>query len=256
MIGTRFSRHALPPQPPSRSWQRRATRAGELLTYGQTLKPGVGGVTGITKSHGAAVSPDGKHVYVAGNGDDAVVTFGRDPANGALTWLGMQQDGVNGVDGLKYPAEVLVSSDGRHVYVACDGAVVVFSRDAATGLLSYVEHQKRLAGGIQGLGSSFGLAISPDGAYLYVVGSTTFTVTVFARDAISGTLALVEEKTNGVNGVSGMQFPERIAMSPDGVHVYVAGRTSNPSPSSARRGHREACVRRDAAGRHERHHGG
>jgi hypothetical protein len=32
---------------------------------------------------------------VNGYTDDAVVTFGRNPANGALTWLGRQQDGMN-----------------------------------------------------------------------------------------------------------------------------------------------------------------
>jgi 6-phosphogluconolactonase (cycloisomerase 2 family) len=227
MTGTRFPRHTLLGgalallvafAPPARA---------SVLTYVETLKPGVGGVTGIKNANGAAVSPDGLHVYVAGNGDDTLVTFARDPASGALTWRGLQQDGVNGVDGLKSPDEVLVSPDGRHVFVSCDDAVVVFARNAATGLLAYVQTQKRLVGGINGLGAPFGLAISPDGAYLYVVGFTTFTVTVFARNATSGSLTLVEEKTDGSDGVSGMQGPQRIAMSPDAAHVYVASTTSN-----------------------------
>src|SRR5262245_64276163 len=71
-----------------------------VLSYVQTLVPGAGGVTGMTDPYGAAVSPDGKHVYIAGSGDDTLVTFGRNPVTGALTWLGVQQDGVNGVDGL------------------------------------------------------------------------------------------------------------------------------------------------------------
>ncbi len=97
MTGTRFPRYTLIGgaalallvvlPPPARA---------NFLTYVQTLEPGVGGVTGITSSNGAAVSPDGRHVYVAGNTDDAVATFGRNPANGALTWLGVQQNGVNG----------------------------------------------------------------------------------------------------------------------------------------------------------------
>jgi 6-phosphogluconolactonase (cycloisomerase 2 family) len=200
-----------------------------FLTYVQTLEPGVDGVTGITSSYGAAVSPDGKHVYIAGSGDDAVVTFGRDPASGALTWLGVQQNGVNGVDGLEGPDEVLVSPDGRHVYVAAfDGdAVAVFARDTATGHLTHVQHRKQGVGGIQGLGSPFGLAISPDGAYLYAVETDSSSVTVFARDTSTGALALVEEKFEGLDGVGGMQRPQRIAISPDGAHVYVAGGMSN-----------------------------
>src|SRR5262245_19517095 len=200
-----------------------------VLTYVQTNVPGVGGVMGITNPNGAAVSADGLHVYVGGNSDDAVVTFGRNPATGALTWLGAQQNGVNGVGGLEGPTEVLVSPDGRHVYVAAseDNAVVVFARDAATGLLTYVQHQKQSVGGIQGRGYVFGLVMSSDGAYLYAVGPDTFSVTVFARDASSGALTLVEEKFEGVDGVGGMQRPQRIAMSPDGTHVYVASNMSN-----------------------------
>src|SRR5262249_38735051 len=141
----------------------------------------------------------------------------------------VQQNGVNGVEGLEGPNEVLVSPDGRHVYVAAFGgdAVAVFARDTATGYLTYVQHQKRGVGGIQGLGSPFGLAMSPDRAGLYAVGSDSFSVTVFARDTSTGALALVEEKFEGLDGVAGMQRPQRIAVSPDGAHVYVAGGTSN-----------------------------
>src|SRR5262249_42442556 len=160
MTGTRFSRHTLSgaalallllSAPPVRA---------NLLTYMDTVKPGVGGVTGITDPYCGAVSPDGLHVYIAGNADNAVVTFGRDPATGALTWLGAEQNGVNGVDGLDGPHEVLVSPDGRHVYVASDQSVAVFARDIATGHLTYVQHQKHGVGGSPGLAFPVGPAIS------------------------------------------------------------------------------------------------
>ena len=38
--------------------------------------------------------------YVTGNGDDAVAVFSRASSTGALTFVEVQKDGVNGVDGL------------------------------------------------------------------------------------------------------------------------------------------------------------
>jgi len=56
------------------------------------------------------------------------VVFSRDTATGALTFVGVRQDGVGGVDGLAGAASVTVSPDNRHVYVAGsnDDAVAVF----------------------------------------------------------------------------------------------------------------------------------
>ena len=59
------------------------------------------------------------------------VMFSRNLLTGALTYVEMQKDGVNGVDGLRRVRSVTVSHDGKHVYTASldDDAVAVFSRD-------------------------------------------------------------------------------------------------------------------------------
>jgi DNA-binding beta-propeller fold protein YncE len=86
-----------------------------------------------------AVSPDGKHVYVASNFIDAVAVFSRNKATGVLTQLAgtagcVSEDGTGGscVDGkaLGGPFGVTVSNDGKQVYAvsASSSAVAIFSR--------------------------------------------------------------------------------------------------------------------------------
>ena len=98
---------------------------------------------GLGGSQGVAVSPDGKHVYSTGSFDDAVVAFSR-AADGTLTFVESEEDGMGGVDGLDSARGVAVSPDGDHVYVAAlaDGAATVFSRNSTTGALTFVETNK------------------------------------------------------------------------------------------------------------------
>ena len=91
----------------------------------------MGGVDGLDGAYSVTVSPDGKHVYAAGRADNAVAVFSRNSSTGALTYVEMQKDGLNGVDGLNGAYSVAVSPDGKHVYATGhrENAVAVFSRD-------------------------------------------------------------------------------------------------------------------------------
>ena len=57
--------------------------------------------------------------------------FSRNSSTGTLTYVEMQKDGLNGVDGLNGAYSVAVSPDGKHVSATgqIDDAVAVFSRD-------------------------------------------------------------------------------------------------------------------------------
>ncbi len=135
------------------------------LTFVEQDKDGVSGVDGLAFAWGVAISPDGKQVYVASNGDNAITTFSRDAGTGALTFVGTIKDGTGGADGLGTATGVAVSPDGKSVYVgSCtDNAVAVFSRDATTGALTFVEQQKEGVGGIDGLACARGVAVDPSG---------------------------------------------------------------------------------------------
>jgi 6-phosphogluconolactonase (cycloisomerase 2 family) len=185
----------------------------------------VDGADGLNGARAVALSPDGAHVYVASSRDDAVAVFARNAGTGALTYVQRKRNGAGVLDSMNGARAVAVSPDGNHVYVAADpsNAVAVFSRDAGTGMLTFIEAQKNLTGGVDGLLGPYALAISPDGAHLYVASFDDDAVAVFARDETTGVLTFVEREKNGIGGVDGLDGARALAISPDGAHLYVAG---------------------------------
>ncbi len=195
------------------------TASANVLTPIQALfqAPGLGGAFAV------AASPDGANLYVASLYDDAVAVFARDFATGSVTLIEVQQQGVGGVDGITQPQAVAVSPDGKNVYVAgwADDAVAVFARNPATGALSFVERQTHGVNGVDAMLAPWALAVSPDGAHVYVAGDHS--LTVFTRNQQTGALSVVETELNGINGVTGLEEPHAVTVSPDGASVYVAG---------------------------------
>jgi 6-phosphogluconolactonase (cycloisomerase 2 family) len=200
---TMFSRNAL---------------SGELAYLGQvrdaTGNPPIDGLNGATA---LAFSPDGLHLYVAGELDDAVAVFRRDPATGLLTWLHRRRDGLGGVTGLDRVTAVAVSRDGGYVFAASrDGnALTVFRRDTNPAsptfgrLLDFIE--ARVDGEpdpngvgsppdlpvIDGLAGGLGLVVSPepDGRHIYVIGNTDDGLAVFLKDLVAPELPEFDSPT-------------------------------------------------------------
>lgn len=199
------------------------------LIFVEVERDGVGGVDGLDNVTAVTVSPDGKHVYAAGNFDDAVAVFSRDAGTGTLTFVEIQQEGVAGVDGLNGVEAVVVSPDGKHVYTAAgfDDAVTLFSRDAGTGKLTFVELQRDSVGGVDGLDGAVDVTISPDGKHVYSAATNDDAIAVFSRDSGTGQLTFVETLMDGVGGVDGLALANSVTVSPDGKHVYVAASTDD-----------------------------
>ena len=194
------------------------------LTFVEVHKDGVGGVDGLDAAVSVAISPDGKHLYAAGFYDDAVAVFSRDSTTGALTFVEVHQDGVEGVDGLDGAQSVTVSADGKHLYAAgrLDDAVVVFSRDSTTGALTFVEVHKDGVGGVDGLNGAFSVTLSPDGKHLYAAGIDDDELAAFSRNSTTGALTFfVEVKREGVIYLEGLNAFS-VTVSPDGKHLYAA----------------------------------
>ncbi len=185
------------------------------LDFASTLHSGVDGVEGLDGPRIVATSPDDRHVYVTSL-DGSVSVFARDLQTGSLTFVQVVRDGVDGVDGILAARDLVLSSDGRFVYVAGadDDAVAWFARDEQTGALTWLGALFQGVGGVTGLNGATGLALSPDEANLYVAADG---VTVLARDSVSGALSFVQHPATELTPSLALS----VAVSPAGDRVYV-----------------------------------
>jgi 6-phosphogluconolactonase (cycloisomerase 2 family) len=153
------------------------------LSFVETQRDGVGGVDGLAGAEFVTVSPDGRHVYVAGFDENALVLFNRNETTGVLSFVEAQRDGVGGVDGLANAVSVAVSPDGQYVYVVgvADNALAVFQRDKETGVLGFVEVEQDGVGGVAGLAKVNSVTVSPDGQHIYAAGWADNAVAVFGQ---------------------------------------------------------------------------
>ncbi len=212
-------------------------------------------IPGLLGPTSVAVSPNGANVYVSSYTDDAVITLDRG-AGGSLTAAGAAGcvedtsstacSGATQTPGLMHPSSVAVSADGESVYVATSesDAVVRFNR-GANGLLTPAgcfddTSQSACGNEIPGLVSADTIAVSPDGANVYVGSGTSNAVDVFNR-AEGGVLTSAGcfENTGGSLCGTGRQTPalgtpNSLAVSPDGASVYVAAEASNALVSFTR----------------------
>ena len=142
-----------------------------------------------------------------------------------LRFVTMYKDGL---EGFEHPTAVVVSGDGKHVYATAEGddILLAFSRNQTSGELTLLQTlQNRWerpaipnATPVQGLGQPKYIALSPDHQHVYVAGSG---ILIFARDAESGYLSLVEKLEDRQAG--GLSQIEYLTFSPDGKNVYGVG---------------------------------
>jgi 6-phosphogluconolactonase (cycloisomerase 2 family) len=195
------------------------------LTFIEVQKEGAGGVDGLEGAVAVEVSPDNRHVYVAGSFEDSVVAFSRDSTTGALTFVAVYKDEIDGVQGICGASAIAFSPDGRHLYATgyYGDTLAVFNRDSTTGQLTFVEAHADDAAGVDGLGGAYGIAVSAEGNHLYVAGEFDDAVALFARDSTTGRLTFVEAFIDGTNGLDGLAGASDIAISPNGNHLYITG---------------------------------
>jgi len=155
----------------------------------------------------------------------AAIACGCAATSGPLVYADAVRDGVAGVSGIDQPAAIAISPDGAHVYVAGSGsnAVAIFARDADTGAL-HPAGVVRDGRGVQGLDQPGDIALSPNGAHVYVAGFDDDALSVFSRDAVTGRLRFIAVMRDRVAGVRGLGGAVSVVVSGDGTSVYVAGR--------------------------------
>jgi DNA-binding beta-propeller fold protein YncE len=208
---------------------------------------GCSAARGIGAPEEVLVSPDSRHVLVAGSQSDAVAVLRSGPdglsqSDGEAGCI--SQGGVEGCaagKALKGPVDLAISPDGLSVYTASAGSdgIAALTRDRATGALTQPEDRsgcisqgarpRRCVGG-RGLDEVWSVAISPDGRNVYAVSSKVNTLGALTRDRESGALeqlpgglgCLIRAGGFGCREGRGLTVAVAVAVSPDGRNVYVA----------------------------------
>jgi Big-like domain-containing protein len=226
----------------------------EWTTPGTPLCDPAHRIPGLVGADGLQVSPDGKSLYVfALNGEPggtgAIVRFARD-ADGALTHQGCLSNDAgacgagNTVVGIAGARDAAFSSDSASMYVTAleDESLVHFTRDTTTGALTFVdcvEHttQSRCAVKTPRFIDPDGVVVSPDDENVYVTaGGNGDSLTRFDRNVTTGVATPIDCFTTGHDGecdathegdVTGLLGAAGVVVSPDGSHVYVAGRLNS-----------------------------
>ncbi len=191
-----------------------------------------------------AVSRDGKNVYVGAFAGNAVVSFARNPASGALTQLegtggciALATSGCATGVGLGAVEGLAVSPDGTAVYAAAaaSSAIAVLGRNPETGVLAQAVNGTGCITNVETLGCTTGVqiagpntvAVGPKGA-VYVTSLTSNSVTAFTQiepaTIVQNTgpaACLIFLRSAGCSFGRAMEAPEGIAVSPDGSSAYV-----------------------------------
>ncbi|WP_144036513.1 beta-propeller fold lactonase family protein, partial [Sphingobacterium psychroaquaticum] len=172
-----------------------------------------------------ATSKDGQFLYVTATISNTVSVYSIHQTTGFLTLVKVYKDGASGVDGIMGASSLLLSPDGKFLYVSGqkENAIAIFSVDQNTGMLTYVNKVANNVGGITSLNGVRSLAVSPDGKYVYASAITSNAVTAFRRDASSGLLTLSTVLKDGEGGVDGLASASGMMMDPLSRHLYVAG---------------------------------
>ncbi|MEW5723235.1 MAG: beta-propeller fold lactonase family protein [Thermodesulfobacteriota bacterium] len=203
--------------------------ASGRLAFVEALRDDAGGVDGLGGVCSLAVSPEGRHVYAAGHYENALAVFGRDPGDGRLTFIEAQREGERGVEGLNLVQAVTISPEGKNVYAVGyrSYGMAVFRREETTGRLIFLEVHRDGVAGVDGLQGASDVKVSPDGGDVYATGYLDGALAVFRRDRDTGRLTFLEVLRSGLEGVRGLRGAASLILSPEGRHLYVAGKVDN-----------------------------
>ncbi len=214
---------------------------------------------GLDGPNSVAVSPDGLSVYATSRASNTVSVFRRNRSTGALIQLPAGAGCISGLPvpncangrPLVAPDVVIVSPDGKNVYVGSffGNAVASFERSRSSGALTQPDGSAGcIAEATSGcapaiaLGAPEGMAISSDGARVYVASALSNAVAVLSRDQSTGALAQASDGSGCIANapltgcVTGGQLSgaNAVAVSPSRGDVYVTSLFSNSVTSFSR----------------------
>ena len=171
----------------------------------------------------ARVSPDGRYVVCVSFLSNTVSLFERDRSKGLLKKADTVRQNERGGQGLTWVIDAVFSPDSRFVYVIAD-------QSAALSVFGITENKKlALVECSKGEDNCFdgarGIAVSPDGKYVYVVSCRANTLVVLERDPETGKTKVKQLITDEKGDVHGLAGVFSVGCSSDRMFVYTsAGR--------------------------------
>ncbi len=229
--------------------------AGCIATEGAQ---GCATAIGLDGPNSVAVSPDGKNVYATSRTSGSITAFRRKASTGALTQLKggcvatAPIPGCSTGRGLEGADVVVVSPDGANVYVGAffGNAVAVFDRDTSSGAVTQPADASGCIAQTSSEGCTTaialeapeGLAVSADGADVYVASAVSNALVALDRDPSTGALAqptdgtgcIVASALAGCTTGSQLTGANAVAISRADDDVYVTSLTDNSITSFTR----------------------
>jgi DNA-binding beta-propeller fold protein YncE len=206
----------------------------------------------LTGPSAIVVSPDGRNVYVASNGADAIASFARNPANGVLQQLpgssGCVSDaselGCSAVYPLNSVNALAVSPDGKNLYAASTLGLAIFARHPGSGALVQLAPTRGCVSSepvtderctsVVAMDDPSGIAVSPDGRNVYVSSGSGYSIAVFARESADGGLRQLPGTTGCIGPVVG-EGEEDVPSTPALPCTTVSGLSAPPASTTSQK---------------------
>ena len=201
-----------------------------VLSY---LEDGMEETDKIHYANAFIMSPDGRHVYMAGAGYHNIWIFIREITTGRLSYSDNYIVEIDGLEPYNGNRIFISSPDAKNIYLADSDSrsLAVFIRDAETGALKFLE-LLQLNSALLRYGYGIDAMIfSPDGRYLNIAGGSEYSnaAAVLSRNAETGGLSFVETHRYITQG-SAVHMPvSSLTASPDGRFLFVGENRSNYS---------------------------
>ncbi|NQZ07127.1 MAG: beta-propeller fold lactonase family protein, partial [Algicola sp.] len=181
---------------------------------------------GLLGAYDIAITTDNSQLFVASVASNALSIFDINKT-GNVVFNQAIRDSDNTKYGLEGAVNVTLTPDNSQVIVAGfnENAITVFNRDA-NGVLGHSQTLINGKDGIKNMITPQGLAMSPNGNYLYAACGGSNAIVVFARDA-QGRYSYIQSISNADDDVSGLGGAGYVTTSPDGKRVFVASESDN-----------------------------
>jgi len=182
----------------------------------------------LAKIDGIIMSPEGKHLYAVNVKDSSLYVFSVDAQTGSTELVHTLHDTLRGAISFSYwrsPGLLAFSADGAQLYVNATDRLLVYARDAHSGLLARIQKVMVQQHGLSIVQSA--LAVSPEGRHVYTSGIDPWSlryyeIGIFARDSLSGSLTFARRQR-----FEGLLPGPVLKVAPDGRFVYSGLEANN-----------------------------